>query len=283
MSRKASKFSWNWSWQMVLIISRQPEPTPETRGISLYQPHDIVGVIRWHGRNHIQPNLCDYLPTRGPLPAVSFLGCRSLTNQLHGLNQSSTLLKLQYVRVSKNRGVYPPKSSILIGFGTIINHPFWVFSPIFGLTPMFHPQKTRKNTILPMFYQVLLYQVTLQGTNIPYPTKQEKENHLQNTFGKGYVSSQEGINKWFVASSLKRFPTIAPHHHSYHTILEDSRFHSANQLGASSSFSYVFFAINTAKEKIKRIILWNLFIYLKHGDSSFLISFYILYMYTYLC
>ena len=100
---------------MVLIISRQPE-------------------VRKHMK--IQPNLCDYLPPRnpsfsGPLPAVSFLGCRSLTNQLHGLNQSSTLLKLQYVRVSKNRGVYPPKSSILIGFGTIINHPFWGFSPYF--------------------------------------------------------------------------------------------------------------------------------------------------------
>ena len=33
--------------------------------------------------------------------------------------------------VSKNRGI--PKSSILIGF-TIINHPFWGFPPIFGLT-----------------------------------------------------------------------------------------------------------------------------------------------------
>ena len=31
--------------------------------------------------------------------------------------------------VSKNRGT--PKSSILIGFGTIINHPFWGPTPIF--------------------------------------------------------------------------------------------------------------------------------------------------------
>ena len=33
--------------------------------------------------------------------------------------------------VSKNRGT--PKSSILIGF-SIINHPFWRFSSIFGNT-----------------------------------------------------------------------------------------------------------------------------------------------------
>ena len=36
-----------------------------------------------------------------------------------------------YVGVSKNNGT--PKSSILIGF-SIINHPFWGFSPIFGNT-----------------------------------------------------------------------------------------------------------------------------------------------------
>ena len=35
--------------------------------------------------------------------------------------------------VSKNNGT--PKSSILIGF-SIINHPFWGFSPIFGNTQM---------------------------------------------------------------------------------------------------------------------------------------------------
>ena len=35
----------------------------------------------------------------------------------------------RYLGVSKNRGT--PKSSILIGF-SIINHPFWGFSTIFG-------------------------------------------------------------------------------------------------------------------------------------------------------
>ena len=30
----------------------------------------------------------------------------------------------------------PPKSSILIGFGTIINHPFWGFSSIFRGFPL---------------------------------------------------------------------------------------------------------------------------------------------------
>ena len=36
--------------------------------------------------------------------------------------------------VSKNMGT-PPKSSILIGFGSIINHPFWGFSPYFWKHP----------------------------------------------------------------------------------------------------------------------------------------------------
>ena len=38
------------------------------------------------------------------------------------------LIEIEYVGVSKNNGT--PKSSILIGF-SIINHPFWVFSPYF--------------------------------------------------------------------------------------------------------------------------------------------------------
>ncbi len=34
----------------------------------------------------------------------------------------------------------PPKSSILIGFGTIINHPFWD-TPNFGNTHVNYPPK----------------------------------------------------------------------------------------------------------------------------------------------
>ncbi len=45
------------------------------------------------------------------------------------LKQSSLIL--DDMGVSKNKGT--PKSSILIGFGTIINHPFWD-TPIFGNT-----------------------------------------------------------------------------------------------------------------------------------------------------
>ena len=40
---------------------------------------------------------------------------------------------IDFIGVSKNRGT--PKSSILIGF-SIINHPFWVFSPYFLETPI---------------------------------------------------------------------------------------------------------------------------------------------------
>ena len=39
-----------------------------------------------------------------------------------------------YMYVSKNSG-FPPKSSILIGFSTIKNHPFWGPTPIFWKTP----------------------------------------------------------------------------------------------------------------------------------------------------
>ena len=42
-------------------------------------------------------------------------------------------LENEYLGVSKNRGG-PPKSSILIGF-SIINHPFWGFSPYFWKHP----------------------------------------------------------------------------------------------------------------------------------------------------
>ena len=39
----------------------------------------------------------------------------------------------KHMGVSKNKGT--PKSSILIGF-SVINHPFWRPTPIFGLTPI---------------------------------------------------------------------------------------------------------------------------------------------------
>ena len=47
--------------------------------------------------------------------------------------------KWLYMGVSKNNGT--PKSSILIGF-SIINHPFWGFSPYFLETPIYsNPQE----------------------------------------------------------------------------------------------------------------------------------------------
>ena len=46
------------------------------------------------------------------------------------------LALVSYMDVSENSGT--PKSSILIGF-SIINHPFWGFSPYFGKQPyIFH-------------------------------------------------------------------------------------------------------------------------------------------------
>ena len=44
--------------------------------------------------------------------------------------------KIVHMDVSKNSGLKPPKSSILIGF-SIVNHPFWVFLPLFLETPIY--------------------------------------------------------------------------------------------------------------------------------------------------
>ncbi len=49
-------------------------------------------------------------------------------------NETSSIFAEVELGVSKNRGT--PKSSILIGFGTIINHPFWGFSPYFWKHPI---------------------------------------------------------------------------------------------------------------------------------------------------
>ena len=64
-----------------------------------------------------------------------------------------------WVEKPKNRGFYPPKSSILIGF-SIINHPFWgVFPPIFGNThiPQISLQKFEDNMFFVLFLCEVLY------------------------------------------------------------------------------------------------------------------------------
>ena len=52
-------------------------------------------------------------------------------------------LKSKYIGISKNRGT--PKSSILIGF-SIINHPFWWFSPYFWFNTHMATGKTNMAT-----------------------------------------------------------------------------------------------------------------------------------------
>ncbi len=43
-----------------------------------------------------------------------------------------------HLGASKNRGGKPPNHpNLFIGFGTIVNHPFWGKTPIFGSTPIF--------------------------------------------------------------------------------------------------------------------------------------------------
>ena len=79
--------------------------------------------------------------------AVGFRGCSSSATfrvvdfwvLLVGL-QSRTLGSIwdsletfAHLDVSKNRGFYPPNHPILIGF-SIINHPFWGPTPVFGNT-----------------------------------------------------------------------------------------------------------------------------------------------------
>ena len=46
------------------------------------------------------------------------------------MSASAAIATYQYMGVEPKIGVFPPKSSILIGF-SIINHPFWG-TPIFG-------------------------------------------------------------------------------------------------------------------------------------------------------
>ena len=69
-------------------------------------------------------------------------GLSSLSLSLYRLSVVTTFFchqrePLSNMGVSKNRGG-PPKSSILIGF-SIIKHPFWGPTPIFGLTPIWKP------------------------------------------------------------------------------------------------------------------------------------------------
>ena len=59
----------------------------------------------------------------GDLGVISAEICRKMLGSSGGLNM------FQHMGVSKNNGT--PKSSILIGF-SIINHPFWGPTPIFG-------------------------------------------------------------------------------------------------------------------------------------------------------
>ena len=66
-----------------------------------------------------------------------------LTSGSGGICQEEVLTSLNHMGVSKNRGTPmgvsknrgTPKPSILIGF-SIINHPFWGPTPIFGSTPI---------------------------------------------------------------------------------------------------------------------------------------------------
>ena len=50
-----------------------------------------------------------------------------------------TWLGQNHMGVNPKIGVFTPKSSILIRFGTIINHPFWGFYPYFWKHPYSNP------------------------------------------------------------------------------------------------------------------------------------------------
>ena len=55
---------------------------------------------------------------------------------VRNLRTISTILDHSYIWVFPRIAGKIPKSSILIGFGTIINHPFWG-TPIFGNTHIY--------------------------------------------------------------------------------------------------------------------------------------------------
>ena len=84
--------------------------------------------------NGIHKHICKAL--RGPhhtIHSPTFLGNkknRQTVSMLQFFTSPSCSASCLYMGVSKNRGG-PPKSFILIGF-SIINHPFWGPTPIFG-------------------------------------------------------------------------------------------------------------------------------------------------------
>ncbi len=63
---------------------------------------------------------------------------------------------LQYGCQPKKMGVYPPKASILIGF-SIINHPFWGPTPIFGNIHMFFSVSSSESAEKKIWAQSGLY------------------------------------------------------------------------------------------------------------------------------
>ena len=74
----------------------------------------------------------------------------------HGCLLKLLILMFRNLGVSKNGGGFPPKSSILIEF-SIINHPFWGKTPIFGNTHIFEATKKKA---LPMKLFVFFQNIT---------------------------------------------------------------------------------------------------------------------------
>ncbi len=101
---------------------------------------------------------------------------------------------LRYLGVSKNRGG-PPKSSILIEFSIIINHPFWG-TPIFGNT---HLHKRYTN----LYIRTLPQQYFLQHLQ-PFIKLKLEFNHRKRT---GYVNRTHTTfparNSIFIFRSLR--------------------------------------------------------------------------------
>ena len=100
-------------------------------------------------------------------------------------------------------------------------------------------------------YVTCIYKNFPQRT-ITYPTKREKEKHLQTCLGKGYVSSQEGISLNVV-------------YHAWSTLISKKKCHLVNICSSLSSTKSRFLAIQLITWFWSRLLCLSFGCHLKSG------------------
>ncbi len=151
-------FCWDW-WALILETHPCPRtiPYPRTMVINLIKNQGMVNpnttpmtsrcitYCQWLSCDCLlyQIDGCWNLFLSSRVPSYVDIGPQ-VDSRIHGFqNESGVFLHknhpTRYGCWTKNNGILPPKSSILIGF-SIINHPFWGISPYFWKHP-YWPKK----------------------------------------------------------------------------------------------------------------------------------------------